>query len=319
MAKKINVAVIGTGNMGRNHVRVFSELKSCNLIAFCDINSEVTKKISKEFNLKGYLDYKEMLSVEKIDAVSIAVPTKIHKEITVYCLANNINTLVEKPIAFTLKEAKDIIAAEKKTKAKLTVGHIERFNPAVVKLAEIVKKGELGEIISINTKRLGPHVPKKRDTGVILDLAVHDIDIINYLFGKNPIKIFANAGNFILSDKEDCAEIFLDYGKASGHIQVNWISPIKIRELELTGTRGYARVNYITQEVQIYKSVFSKKEDGYVQILSEPEMVKVEYKEPLKMELGSFINCIIRKTTPAVLPEEAENALNIALKSLSKI
>ncbi len=316
--KKLKVAVIGTGNMGKNHVRVFGELKNCNLVAICDINFQTMEKISKEFNCKGYLNYKEMLAKEKIDAVSIAVPTKLHKEVAVYCLKNNICTLVEKPIACTLKEAQEIISTENKARAKLTVGHIERFNPAIIKLRQIIRRGELGQIISINTKRLGPHIPKKRDTGVILDLAVHDIDIINNLFNRNPVKVYANAGSFILKDKEDCAEIFLDYGKASGHIQVNWISPVKIRELELTGTKGYAKVDYIAQEIQIYKSIFSKERDGYMQVLSQPKIFKLKYKEPLKEELNSFILSIIKGKNFLVSPFDAKDTLGIALEALKK-
>jgi len=319
MPKKINVAVIGTGSMGKNHARVYSEMKNCKLVAICDIDPETMKKISQEFHCRGYLDYKEMLQKEKIDAVSIAVPTKSHKEIAVYCLNKKISTLVEKPIAFTLKEADQIIKSAKDNDTLLTVGHIERFNPAIIKISDIINKKGLGDVISINTKRLGPFVPKKRDTGVILDLAVHDIDIINNLFKKNPKKVFANAGSFILKDKEDCAEIFLDYGHSSGHIQVNWISPVKIRELTLTGTKGYVRLNYITQEIEIYKSIFSKKENGSIQILSEPKILKIKYKEPLKMELKDFIDNVIQGTEPSVSAEQAREALNIALQSLNKV
>ena len=313
MPKKINVAVIGTGSMGKNHARVYSEMKNCKLIAICDIDSETMKKISQEFHCRGYLDYKEMLQKEKIDAISIAVPTKSHKDITIYCLKNKISTLVEKPIAFSLKEADQIIESAENNNVLLTVGHIERFNPAVQKLKKIIEKGILGEIVSIEAKRVGPFIPKNRDTGVLLDLAVHDIDIMNYLYQTNPNSIFSNGGKVISEKYEDYAEIFLKYGKRSGYIHVNWINPVKIRELTVTGTKGYAHLNYIKQEMYIYKNFISGK------LTSDFKKIPIKFQESLKLELESFIKNVINKTEPLVSGINGKKALEVANKALNNI
>ncbi|HNZ83835.1 MAG TPA: Gfo/Idh/MocA family oxidoreductase [Candidatus Pacearchaeota archaeon] len=316
MLKKINVAVIGTGNMGRNHVRVYSEMKNCKLIAICDIDFDTMNKISQEFHCKGYLDYKEMLEKEKIDAVSIAVPTKSHKEIAVYCLNKNINTFLEKPIAYTTQEANEILKVANQSKGKFTVGHIERFNPAVLQLDKLVKKGRLGKILSINAKRLGPYIPKKRDTGVILDIAVHDIDIINFLMNRLPKEIYANGGNLINNYLDDYADIFLKYDDFSAYVQVNWISPLKIRELSVTGTKGFAKLNYITQDLEFYKRSEKK---IVANKTAEPVIVKIKKQEPLKFELEYFISMISKGKKNMMTGKEARDALDITIKALNKI
>jgi UDP-N-acetylglucosamine 3-dehydrogenase len=316
MAKKINVAVIGTGSMGKNHVRVFSELKNCNLVAICDIDKDVMQKISNDFKCKGYLDYKEMIKNEKIDTVSIAVPTKSHKDIAIFCLQNGIHILLEKPITYTLKEADAILKIANTTNKKFTVGHIERFNPAVLQLDKIIKAGKLGKIISINAKRLGPYLPKKRDTGVILDIAVHDIDIINFLTNKLPKQIYANGGNLINNKLEDYADIFLKYDDFSAYVQVNWINPIKIRELTVTGTKGFAKLNYITQELEIYKR---SEKNPLLNQTTEPILIKVKKQEPLKAELEYFASMILNDKKNMMTGIEARNALDITLKALNKI
>lgn len=316
-SNKINVAVIGTGNMGKNHARIFSELKDCNLVAICDINPKTMEQISKEFSCHGYLDYKKMLAEEKIDAVSIAVPTKQHKKISIDCLNKKINTLVEKPIACNLKDAEIIINTAKANKTLLTVGHIERFNPAIVALKKKIDKGVLGEIVSIDAKRVGPFVPKNRDTGVILDLAVHDVDIFNYLLNDYPSHIYANGGRSKQNNFEDYADIFLIFKKVSGHIQVNWVNPIKIRELSITGTKGYARLNYITQELFLYNDL--EINNNLLKKTSSQEKVEIKYGEPLKLELQSFLNSVAKKTTPLVNPEDAKNTLKITKIALKRI
>ncbi|HPM08644.1 MAG TPA: Gfo/Idh/MocA family oxidoreductase [Candidatus Pacearchaeota archaeon] len=316
MAKKINVAVIGTGNMGKNHVRIFSQLKSVDLVAICDINPKTKKEISNLYKCNGYLDYKEMLAKEKIDAVSIAVPTKSHKEIAIYCFKKNINTLLEKPIAHTTQEANEILEIANQSKAKFTVGHIERFNPAVLELSKLIKNGKLGKVLSINTKRLGPYVPKKRDTGVILDIAVHDIDIINFLMNALPKEIYANGGNLINNNLEDYADIFLKYDGFSAYVQVNWINPLKIRELAVTGTKGFAKLNYITQELEFYKR---SKKKIVANKTAEPIIVKVKKQEPLKFELEYFVSMVLKNKKNMITGIEARDALDITVKALNKI
>lgn len=179
----IRVGVIGTGAMGQNHVRIYSEMDGVELVGISDIDKKRVEAMATQFKTKAFTDYKKMLA-EGLDAVSVVVPTKLHKQVVLDALDAEVHVLVEKPIADTTENADMMIAAAKKAGKILMVGHIERFNPAVIKLKEIIDSGALGKIVSISTKRVGPYNPRIRDVGVILDIGVHDIDVISYLYGK---------------------------------------------------------------------------------------------------------------------------------------
>jgi UDP-N-acetylglucosamine 3-dehydrogenase len=312
----INVGVIGVGNMGRHHVRIYSILKDVNLIAISDINQNIAKKVAEKFNCKYYKDYKKMLSKENIDAVSIAVPTSLHKKVALDVIKFKKHLLIEKPIAASSKEAEEIIKAAKKAKVKLCVGHIERFNPAVKRLKEIIQKGRLGKIISVIARRVGVFPPQIKDTNVIIDLAVHDIDIFNYLLEKQPVEVFADAQTSLINHREDSAEILLSFGDTTGFIQVNWITPIKIRTLSVTGSKGYAELNYITQELELYKSKYKKVVNNFGEIVKFGKPIKKKIKikkgEPLLYELKSFIKCIKENKRPEVTGEDGLKAVAIA-------
>lgn len=321
--KKINVAVIGAGNMGKYHIRNYFEIFNVNLVAISDLREE-TKILAKKFKCKYYKDYQEMLDKENLEAVSVVVPTQFHKKIALDVINQGIHTFIEKPLASTVGEGEEIIRVAKKKGVKLTVGHIERFNPAIRKIKDIIKHGKLGNIISIIAKRVGPFSPQIKNANVLIELAVHDIDIINYLLEKEPTKIYANGGRAINGDKEDYAEIFLNYGPISGYIQVNWITPFKIRELHVTGTKAYAQLNYLTQTLDLYSSRYKKEANKYgnftIKFLT-PKKVKipVKFDEPLKLELQSFLKSIKQNTQPEVTSEEGLKALEIALKALKNI
>src|SRR3989344_443903 len=320
----INVAVIGTGNMGKHHVRNYSKLGNVNLVAVCDIDEEKGMNIASKFLCKYYKDYKEMLEKESIDAISIAVPTKFHKEIALYALDKDKHVLLEKPIANNVEDAEEIIKKSEEKKRKFMVGHIERFNPAVVKLKEIIDQGKLGKVISIIARRVGPFPPRMEGSNVIIDLAVHDIDVINYLLNKKPVSV-SSYGNSALSssNNEDCAEILLRYADVTGFIQVNWVTPIKIRNLSITGALGYAELNYINQELVIYKNFINKESNSFLDIVnlaeSDKKKIYIEKEEPLSIELKSFIGCIENGTDPFVNVKDSLYALKIAIISINNL
>lgn len=324
MAKeKLKAAVIGVGNMGKHHARVYASLEGVRLVAVCDIDERAGSEIAGKFACNYYNDHRAMLSREKPDVVSVAVPTKMHSRAAVDALNAGAHVLVEKPIADTLAQARRIIDAAKKNNRKLTVGHIERFNPAVRKVKEMIDRGKLGTITSIIAKRVGPFV-SRINGNVVIDLAVHDIDIINYLLGDEPRKIYANGGKALSDAKEDYAELFLKYGSASGYVQVNWITPVLIRELHVTGTKGYVQANYITQEVDFYQAKYEKEFDDFGDFVikfgtPKKESVPVERVEPLKVELQSFVDSIINDAIPSVTARDGIKALETALKALKSI
>lgn len=314
--KKTKVAVIGVGNMGRHHVRVYSELTNVELVAISDINKNIGETIARKYGCKFFRDYKEMLKKEEIDAISIATPTSLHKDVALDAINANKHVLIEKPIADTVENAKKIIKAAKEKNVKLMVGHIERFNPAVRKLKEIINKGKLGDIKTIIIRRVGLFPPQIKDTNVIIDLAIHDIDICNYLLCKEPIVLHATAGKALTNKQEDYADIFLRYGAINVFIQVNWITPVKIRNLSITGTKGYAELNYITQDLKIYESIFEKPNDETFEEIvkfGQPKeiYININKKEPLKEELKSFISYVNGGKCEAS-GEEALKALEVA-------
>lgn len=320
----LKVAVIGVGNMGKNHARVYSELNNCDLVAISDLDEEKGKALSERYKCRFYKDYKEMLNNEKIDAVSIAVPTKQHKDVALDVINRKIHLLLEKPIADNIENAERIVDAAKENNVKLFVGHIERFNPAISKLAQIIKEDRLGKITSIVATRVGGLPTQIKDANVVIDLAVHDIDIINYLIGKDPIEIHANGGEALIDSMEDYAEIFLKYGDASGFIIVNWITPIKIRRLNVTGTKGYAELDYLTQKLVVYESNYEKSYDDFGDFIVKfgtPNKVEmgIDTKEPLKEEVLEFLECIEKDKEPACNGIIALNALKIALKAIKDI
>lgn len=311
----LNVAVIGVGNMGKHHARVYSEI--ANLVAVCDLNETLGKGIARRFKCKFYPDYRKMFAEEKIDAVSIAVPTIYHKKVALDCIESGKHILIEKPISNNLEDAKEIVEAAKRKNVKMAVGHIERFNPAVQKLKEMIKNKELGKITTIVARRVGVCPPQIRDASVVIDTAVHDIDVFRFLLEEEPTKIYALSGRAILRQRDDYADILLKYDGTDAFIQVNWITPVKIRNLAVTGTKGYAELNYITQELILHKSNYRRIDDfSDVVKFGTPRDVKVNVKneEPLKNELKNFLEAVENKREPLVNGREGLKTLEVALK-----
>lgn len=317
---KLNAAVIGVGNMGRHHARNYHEIPATNLVAVADNDKEIGSQVAKKYEANYYSDYHEMLEKEKIDLITIAVPTKFHKTVALDCVAKKINILIEKPIASTVAEAKVIISKAKQKGVKFTVGHIERFNPAVIKLKEMIDSGKLGEIVSITALRLGPMPNQIKDANVVIDIGVHDIDIMNWFYGRLPEKSAASGGNCLNRTRSDHVEVFLDYGSGSGYLSANWITPVKVRKLTVSGKKAYVELNYITQELDFYETNMSLYADDFGEFVirfgdsKEKKTVPVKNIEPVKAEILAFVKCIKENCRPVVTTREAIEALDIAQK-----
>jgi len=301
----MRVGVIGVGEMGQNHVRIYHEL-GAEIVGISDIDEKRATSISRQYGTMVFPDYTELLN-QDLDAVSIVVPTTIHHEVALRAIARGVNMLVEKPLADTIAYGKEMVEAAEKAGLKLMVGHIERFNPAVQKLKQILDDDILGELISMTARRVGPFVPRVNDTGIIVDVATHDIDIIRYLAGRECTSISARSiGRKNM--KGDAALILLGFGELgfgdmlSASVEVNWHTPHKVRTLTVTGTKGIAYLDYIKQEIEIYTA--------------EWKMVpKVDKEEPLKMEIQHFIGCIERDEQPLVSGQDGLRVLEIAIQA----
>lgn len=299
--KETNVGVIGVGAMGYNHVRIYSELENANLLAISDMVRGTLDTVSKEFNTVGYVDMDNVLQLDDIEAVNICVPTVFHHDVVMNAIEAGKNVLVEKPIASKLEEAQEMIDAAHDAGVLLATGHVERFNPAVRVAKELIDSGEIGDVVTAHAKRLGPYPPRIRDVGVAIDLAIHDIDIFNYLFEGKAHTVFANmSSNLKNCAFEDHAEIMTKYDNdVLTILETNWLTPYKKRQLNITGVDGIISVDYGEQSVTVYKAN------------DKVEKVKVENKEPLKEELRSFINAVQTNSTPEVSGEDGFEALKI--------
>lgn len=323
MAKAVRVAVIGGGNIGRHHMRNYASLRGVELVAVADPDAD-SQALTHSYGAKHYFDYRQMLEHEQLDGVSIAAPTPLHAEIAAATLNLGIATLLEKPIAVTVAEADQLLKLAKKRATTFTVGHVERYNPAVRKLRELIQEGRLGEISAILARRVGGFPDVQPQTDVIIDLAVHDIDIISFLLDEYPSSITSHGSQTLHSSSIDAAEIFLQYSKAAGFVQANWITPVKIRTLAVTGSKGYAEVNYITQKVVWYEHSAAGAKmgfDEFVASLGEPKKIITRRKlqEPLRIQLRAFTDAIKGIAGhPLVDPWDAREALRIAITALNQ-
>ena len=298
----IRAGVIGVGAMGQHHVRIYSEMENVELVAISDVSESRVNELAQQYKTRGFTDYNELLE-QNLDVVSLVVPTTLHMPIGLDVIKSGANLLVEKPIADTLENAEKLTKAAKDASVKLMVGHIERFNPAVTKLKEIIDSGLLGKIVSISARRVGPYNPRIRDVGVILDIGVHDIDAISYLYDKKVNEVYSIAGADIHSF-EDHAAIILRYdNELSGIVETNWLTPHKVRKLTVIGVEGVAYLDYIDQTVELHDGEWIRK-------------AKVEMGEPLKKELVHFVDAISNGNEPTPSGEDGIHALKVAMAAI---
>lgn len=313
------VAVIGVGSMGRNHARVYREMSGVDLVAIADMNQELVWSLAERYNTRPYTDFCEMLDKEQPEAVTIAVPTSLHLQVAMQVIQRGIHLLIEKPIALTIEEGERIIDAAQKKQCLLMVGHIERFNPAIIELKRRIAEGELGRIFQIDARRLGPFPTRISDVGVVIDLAVHDLDIMRYVTGHEVVRVYAETEKRVHSLQEDLLTslIRLDDG-IIGTLSINWLTPTKIRELNVLGERGLFHVDYLTQDLYFYRNAMVKNDDWetlrVLRGVSEGEMIRFSIKkqEPLRNEQEAFLAAIRGEIGNPVSGEDGLGALGLA-------
>lgn len=308
--KPLRAGVIGLGMMGRAHVRVWDELvEGVDLVAVADTDPRVLREATVGREARTYADLASMLAAEELDLVSVVVPTSLHLPTTLAALDAGSHVLVEKPIAATRSEAEQMIDAAQRAGRMLTVGHIERFNPAIRELRRRLAAGELGRIFEIRATRLGPFPARIRDVGVVVDLAPHDLDVMRYLLGSDPVRLYAETEQRIHTDHEDLFVGLMKFANgAVGVLDINWLTPTKQRTLTVTGERGMYTADYLTQQLIFYPNPSS---DGSVDEGNRVER-EIERREPLAIELEEFARAARDGGVPPVDPHEAMVALLLA-------
>ncbi len=312
--QNLRTAVIGVGSLGRHHARNHAELADAGKIKFvgvCDANAETAREIAKENNCAFFTDWRELL--DRVDAVSIATPTETHCEIACAFLEKGVHVLVEKPIARTLEEADLMIAAAEKSGAKIMVGQLERFNPAMVALRPFVTKPLYFEI-----HRVSPFPNRSLDVDVVLDVMIHDLDAICWLVGDDvKFSEIRAVGIPVISDKVDAANARIEFENgAVANITASRIGTEKIRKTRFYQTNSYVVLDYATK----FASITSLAPNAVHPLLGiSINRLEISDIEPLRAEIESFVDSILQDKTSPVTAQDGRRALDLALQVLDKI
>jgi predicted dehydrogenase len=305
--------------MGTNHARVLSDLEGARLVAVADSDPSRVREAQAAFSRRGYADYRTLLAEEELDAVTVAVPARLHAEAALACLERGLPVLVEKPIAGDVADAERIRDAAASARVPLMVGHVERFNPAVRELKRRLDSGEAGAIVQASARRVGPFFRRERDIGVAHDLATHDIDVLHVLLDCAVEQVQAQARKGVRTEHEDAISALLRFENgASAVIEANWLSPVKVRELYVLCEGGLFVLDYIAQTVQLYTG-----EDDEGVARRPPALASFPQpgEAPLRAELEAFLRVargargsspFRERSAPAAGAEEAIAALRVA-------
>jgi UDP-N-acetylglucosamine 3-dehydrogenase len=302
----LRIGVVGAGVMGSNHARVLAELPGVALVGVVDPDATRRDFVARGLKCATFTELDELFGAG-VDAMTIAAPTHLHRDIAVACASRGIHILVEKPIASTIEEGHAIVAAARRAGITLMAGHVERFNPAVEALKRAIKDQN---ILSIAITRVGPFPPRMSNVGVVIDLAVHDIDLIRWFTDSEIVEIQPQTSSAV-AEREDIA--LLQFRTASGvlaHINTNWLTPFKARTIHIATRDKYLMADLLTLQVT---ECFGFQPDGSYSM----RHLSVGYAEPLRSELQAFIAAVRSGQKPAVTGEEGVASLEIAIRCLT--
>ncbi|MES2168402.1 MAG: Gfo/Idh/MocA family oxidoreductase [Pseudomonadota bacterium] len=301
----LRVGVVGAGVMGTNHARVLAGLPGVELVGIVDPLPAHRTRALEIVGCPTFATLEEMLAAGP-DAVTIAAPTHLHRDVALACIARKIHVLVEKPIASSVEEGNEIVTAARNAGVTLMVGHVERFNPAVAAIKQAIKDEE---ILSIAITRVGPFPPRMSNVGVVIDLAVHDIDLIRWFTESDIVDVQPQLASAV-AEREDIA--LLQFRTASGvlaHINTNWLTPFKARSVTVATRGKYVQGDLLTRQVT---ECFGFQRDGSYSM----RHLSVGHDEPLRAELVAFLDAVRTGNAPAVTGDEGVASLEIAIKCL---
>jgi UDP-N-acetylglucosamine 3-dehydrogenase len=305
-AAPLRLGVVGVGVMGYNHARVLAEMPGVQLVGVADPDTKQADFVRRTLGCATVADITDLLALG-VDAVSIAAPTHLHRNIALTAVGRGAHVLVEKPIASSVEEGREIIAAAQRAGVTLMVGHVERFNPAVQAIKEAIREED---ILSIAITRVGPFPPRMSNVGVVIDLAVHDIDLISWFTESEIVEVQPQLSS-AKAEREDIA--LLQFRTASGvlaHINTNWLTPFKARTVHVATKRKYVIGDLLTRQVT---ECFGFQPDGSYSM----RHLSVGHAEPLRSELSAFVNAVRTGARPPVTGEDGTASLEIAIRCLN--
>lgn len=308
--ESVRVGVVGVGHLGVHHARVYTEILGANLVGVVDVDEERVHHVAENLGVPAYTDLDRFLDETRPDALSIVVPTVRHLEVSKKAMARNVHLLIEKPVTASLEEAEELVRMASDRNLILQVGHIERFNSAIQHV-----RGMVGDPIFIQSRRMGPFSPRISDVGVVLDLMIHDVDIILSLV-QSEIADISAMGRCVRTEHEDVASAQIRFENGTiAHILVSRVTEKRMRTLEITEPERYLVVNYETQDVTLNHCV-QQPARGMVEVVEHPVFPK---REPLKLELQDFVSCIREGREPLVGLRDGKRALEVCIEMLRQI
>jgi predicted dehydrogenase len=318
----LRVGLAGLGSMGRNHLRILSGRGDISLAAIADPVGDVLEAAAAGADTQRFAEPLAMIAEAELDAVVIAAPTTAHLALALAAIERDVAVLIEKPLAGTIDEAVQIAAAAKRHGVPVQVGHVERFNPAVLELGRLIADGWLSSIYAIASRRAGPFPARIRDVGVTVDLATHDVDILSWIAGERPSRVYAETAQRIHADHEDLLFGLLHFPSgATGMLDVNWLTPAKRRQLVVVGEEGMFELDYLTQRLTFTRATDTTNPrliKGYAPTFEgEVAELPVASAEPLAAEIESFLKVVREGGRPVVDAEDGLWAVAVATSLLT--
>ncbi len=312
--ENLRVGVIGVGRMGYRHCRVYSTMRKVQLVGVCDVDPQLGNKVATEYEVPFYQDVEELLG--QVNAVSLAVPTPLHFDLVRQCLEHRVHVLVEKPLTETLEQAEQLVLASKSNDPVVQIGHIERFNPVYIELKNILE--ELPPL-TINIQRLSPYPGSNVDVDVVLDLMIHDTNLILDLLGRYPEHVYA-IGLTAYSDTVDhaVAQVFYKGGPIVS-MTASRVTEHKVRSVDVTCRNAFVECDFLNKSISIHRStigeyVNANKRGVKYRQESLVERINIPTFEPLFLQLQHFVDCVIENKRPAVTAQDGYEALKLALE-----
>lgn len=317
---ELRVGLIGVGQMGGFHLETWEKIPAGHVVAVADPSETMARSRIGRRPIDWHADWRVLLERPDIDAVCIAAPSEMHATIGLAALDARKHVMVEKPIATRLEDGLRMAATARRVGRKLMVGHVERFNPAVGKLQSLINEGRIGRVFRAHATRVGPLPARIRDAGVTIDLATHDLDIMQFVLGRDITRVYAEGTRFSHPTQEDMISCLLRFGDDGpfGLLDVNWLTPEKKRELTVIGEGGMLSASYITQDVWFTESTeASTGWEELARVRGDAEGAAVRFAlrkvEPLRAELEAFADCILDDTPEPVTAYDGCRALIAAL------